>query len=386
MKPRSSAVRAIAATALVLSLLLNLLWVGLNVGDLRDYGSFITAGKAQSDGDNPYGVYEDTYRTTFDGEDIDLPNLNPPVSIYGFQALAEVNPGLGKGAIVTLSAALYAGVIVALMLRYPEKKTPLIALWAVSLAGVWHVLELGQIYIPLLAATTGAWLVQDRRPLLAGVLIGLTIAMKPTFAIWPLLLLLSGERKTSLSALATAASVSAVPLVLDGPGIYRQWLDASSAFTGLEMPANSALIAVFARMGLDEVGIAASIGVVAALVRFAMRSHPTPEQVASAAIIGALLLGPITWSGYSLFVLPVLMARPWQGWEKVAAVLLAVPVPVVLLLMPLNIVTTVLVGPLYGWSLLILFGLVMRDGLRSRPAVESPTPLRTRDDQEAIAA
>jgi hypothetical protein len=84
--------------------------------------------------------------------------------------------------------------------------------------------------------------------------------------------------------------------------------------------------------------------------------------------------------------LPVLMARLWCGWERVAAALLAVPVPIVLALMPLNAVTEVVVGPLYGWSLLILLGLIARDALNARAAATAVTPLRTRDDQEALAA
>ncbi|MGE0058096.1 MAG: glycosyltransferase family 87 protein [Dehalococcoidia bacterium] len=361
MKPR-----VLAATLIVLALLLNLLWVAYSVSDLRDYGSFIAAGRASSDGDNPYGVYEDTYRTTFQGEDIDLPNLNPPVSVYAFEALAKVNPGLGKGAVVALSIGLYAGVIALLARRYPDKRAPLVILWAVSLAGFWHTLELGQVYIPLLAAFTGAWLLLDRRPVLAGLLLGLTIALKPNFALLPVLLLASGERRSSLSALGSAAAISALPLLVDGTTIYRQWLDASRAFTGLEMPGNSALVAIFARAGLDAVGYVASAVLVAALLVYARRANRTREQLMTAGVLGALLLGPITWSGYTLFALPVLMARRWGTWERTAAVLLAVPVPVVLILMPLNTITSVVIGPLYGWGLLILLGLVARDAWQQR--------------------
>nr|ART40090.1 K409 [uncultured bacterium] len=380
MKPR-----VLAASLLVLALLLNLLWVAYSVGDLRDYGSFIAAGEAKSDGDDPYGVYEDTYRTTYQGKDVDLPNLNPPVSVYAFQALAEVNPGLGKGAVVAASIGLYACVIVLLVRRYPDKRTPLVILWAVSLAGFWHTLELGQVYIPLLAAFTGAWLLQDRRPILAGVLLGLTIALKPNFALLPVLLLIGGERRSSLSALATAAAVSALPLLLDGTAIYRQWLDASRDFAGLEMPGNSALVAMFTRTGLVEVGYVVSVALVAALLVYAKRGGATREQLMAAGVIGALLLGPITWSGYTLFALPVLMARRWGNWERTAAALLAVPVPLVLILMPLNTLTAVLIGPLYGWGLLILLGLAARDAWMQRFAAQSMGPA-TLADERALAA
>ena len=69
-----------------------------------------------------------------------------------------------------------------------------------------------------------------------------------------------------------------------------------------------------------------------------------------------------------------------------SASLLAVPVPFVLLLMPLNTVTMVLIGPLYGWSLLILFGLITCDTLRSRRRETDLTPLQANDEQRALAA
>jgi hypothetical protein len=378
--------RVLAGSLLVFAIALNLLWVAMNVGDLRDYGSFIAAGKAASRGDNPYGVYEDTYETTYNGAQIDLPNLNPPISLYAFEGLSKVDPGLGKGTIVALSAGLYAAVIVMLLRRYPEKRTPLVLIWAVSLAGFWHTLELGQVYIPLLAAMTGAWLLQDRRPLLAGVLLGVVIAIKPNFALLPLLLFIAGDRRLSLSSLATAAGLSAVPLLLDGPSVYRQWQEASRAFAGLEMPGNSSLVAIFARAGVSELGYAASALLVIAMAAFAYRVRPSTEQLFAAGLVGALLLGPITWSGYTLFVLPVLIARPWQRWEPAAAALLAVPVPFVLGIMPLNVLSEVLIGPLYGWGLLILLGLLVRDAwLRRRPAVDYVT-VGPADEPEALAA
>jgi hypothetical protein len=381
MKPR-----VLAANLLVLAIALNLLWVAVNVGDLRDYGSFIAAGKAASRDDNPYGVYEDTYKTTYDGAEIDLPNLNPPVSLYAFEGLSKVEPGLGKGAVVALSAGLYAGIIAMLARRYPEKRTPLVMLWAVSLAGFWHTLELGQVYIPLLAAVTGAWLLQDRRPILAGVLLGLAVAIKPNFALVPLLLFIAGDRRLSLSSLVTAAGLSAVPLLLEGPAVYRQWLEASRAFAGLEMPGNSSLVAIFARAGVGKLGYVAAALLVIAMAVFAYRMRPSTEQLFGAGLVGALLLGPITWSGYTLFALPVLIARSWRSWEPAAAALLAVPVPFVLGLMPLDVVSAVLIGPLYGWALLILLGLVVRDAwLQSRPATDLPA-VHPVDEPEALAA
>jgi hypothetical protein len=387
MKPRVRIyARVLISVVLAMSLLLQLVWVAVNVGDLRDYGSFIAAGKAVEDGDNPYGVYEDTYRTTYANFELDLPNLNPPISVYAFQALAAVDPATGKAVLNAASVLLYAAVIVALVRRYPDKRTPLVLLWALSLAGFWHVIELGQVYVPLLAAVTAAWLLQERQPLLAGVLVGLAIALKPNFAVWPLLLLLSGERRTSLSALGTAAGISAIPLLLDGPQIYRHWLEASTDFGGIEMPGNSAIVAIFARAGLDALGWAASALLVGALAVYALKARASKQELAAAGIVGALLLGPITWSGYSLFALPVLMARPWGGWERASAAFLAFPVFVLLALMPMNGVTWFIVGPVYGWGLLILLGLLGNDAVARVRQPQDVIGSELAEDQRTLAA
>jgi hypothetical protein len=51
-----------------------------------------------------------------------------------------------------LSLALYTGVVFLLNKEYPtDKKNQLLRLiWAFSLAGIWHTLQLGQIYAMLL--------------------------------------------------------------------------------------------------------------------------------------------------------------------------------------------------------------------------------------------
>ena len=374
------------AVLLLLSILLNATWVALNAGALRDYGSFIAAGKASSTSDNPYGVYENTFRVRYGDFDVDTPNLNPPVSIYPFKALAQIDPYAGKTLLNLSSIAVFAGVIAALMRAYPDKRTPMMLLWALSLAGFWHAIELGQVYMPLLAAVTAAWLLQDRRPVLAGLLIGLTIALKPNFVVWPLLLLLGGDRKTGAAALATAAGISAIPLLIDGPRVYRQWLEASQDFGGLELPGNSAIVAMFARAGLPEAGIAVSVALALALAVWAWRSGASKQELSAAGITGALLLGPITWSGYSLFVLPVLLSRQWGNWERATATLLAFPFWLVLLLMLTNQVTYMLLGPVYGWGLLIMLGLIAGDTYRRKHPAAQDAATPATGEPAALAA
>ena len=87
------------------------------------------------------------------------------------------------------------------------------------------LLYLGQIYTPLVLACIVAWLRLEKGDyLVAGIMIGLLISMKPNFAVWPVLLFLAGHRMPSVVTIATAVVIAAVPLVIFGPGIHLDWL------------------------------------------------------------------------------------------------------------------------------------------------------------------
>jgi alpha-1,2-mannosyltransferase len=56
----------------------------------RDFGSFWASGNAANRGDEPYGVYPETFRV--DGTDrTAAPNLNPPASVPPLQLLATLD-------------------------------------------------------------------------------------------------------------------------------------------------------------------------------------------------------------------------------------------------------------------------------------------------------
>ena len=365
MRPKlAQAGRFILGLVLVTAILVGIFSAFSSGRGLRDFGSFVAAGKAASNNQDPYGVYKDTYQVTFDGSLVAAPNLNPPLSIYPFRIAAGLDAPTAKVALQISSLLLYAGIVLAFLRAHRENVTPLIVIWTFSVAGLWHTLGLGQIYIPILAAVAGAWLLQPKHPAIAGLLLGLVIAFKPAFLVWPALLFLSGDRKISVTATATAAGLSLVPLLLEGPEIYRQWLSASSAFNGLEMPGNSSLVAIASRLGIPWLGLAASGLLIAGLAVWARLHHPTRRHISAAAIIGALMLGPITWSGYSLFALPVLLSRRWFGWEWAAALLLCVPFGLAFDYAAFSPAANVLLGSLYGWAIMIAFGLLCADAYR----------------------
>lgn len=372
--------RWLAWLALAFVLFINSFWA-FRPHDLFDLGSFIASGGAKNVGFNPYGIVQYKEAGVFLVEiphfTVYSPNLNPPVSVYVFQAYTRFEPHDLQRGMAILTIYIYIVTLALLARAYPDKRKPLMIMWAASLAGIAHVVELGQVYAPLLMLVTVAWLVlrNDRDSLTAGILIGLAAAIKPTFLIWPVLLFLAGDRKTSLSSIATAAGISAVPLLLDGPRIYHQWFDATQFFAaqdGYAIPGNAALIGLGARVGLEPLGWVAAVALLAGCACWCYRKRPTREQASILAMIAVLLVGPISWSGYTLFMLPVFFARPWDKATVVSAAMLAFPMWLMLALYHGGAVQELFFSSMYCWALLLVLYSV------AKPRLATTMPILSR--------
>ena len=335
-----------------LNVALGFVWALSRQRSLQDLGSFLHSGAAYREGLNPYGYYSWLSPPPISSDAL---NLNPPISVYAFQALARFEPGLIQYAFLGSSVA-FLGASVALLLReYPRERSVLTLLTILSLAGVWHTFAYLQIYAPLVLVVTVSWLLMRRgNLLLAGVAIGLVIAMKPNFAIWPLILLAAGHRQTPIAALATAATVSVIPLLLDGVTIYRQWLNLTMSFSGVEWTSNASIISLTSRLGSPIAGVVLTGALLAWLLARLRGTRPDLLYASSLAIPAVLLAGPASWAGYTLFLLPVLLSRRWTGPIWVSVLLLAVPFSLVKSVSGLGPIGNALAGPIYVWAVLLL--------------------------------
>jgi hypothetical protein len=334
-------------------------YAALSDSGLGDYASFVLAGEAHNRGWNPYashaGLANELGLTLGFEDRLYSPNLNPPLSVYPFALLADVDPDVSRLWLRVVSGGVYLAACLGLLRAYPWQRRPLIVLWLLALAGFWYTLWMGQIYILLFGAGIGAWLLLERgqNPILAGVLIGVTVAIKPNFAVWPLLLLLAGHGRPALWCGVTALLISAVPLIIEGPGIYGQWLDAARDYSRGDIAANGSLAGSAARLGFEPAGYAlgAAVAVVAAV--YARRLRPAAVEASGVALVVALLAGPLTWLGYTLFALPVLLSRRWGPWEVAVAASLVVPWGVVAS------------GEVHLAGTVVLGGLLASDAMRS---------------------
>lgn len=327
----------------------------INDEGLWDFGSFVASGRAAAEGLSPYGIYPLTLHVELPGFEAWNPNLNPPISALLFQLFEGPDPRALLEAWQWISLVFYAAAVLLLVGRFWSLEAPVIAIWAFALAGFWDTLFLGQIYLPLVFTAVLAWLLLERRRLVAaGILIGLVVCMKPNFLVWPALLMLAGYWRPALVSIGTAAVISAIPLIVYGPEVYGQWFgliesDKARAF----FLTNASLSGLAARMGMPLLGAMGSLALLAVLALWALLRRPEIMVASAFALIASLVASPLGWIHYTLFLLPVLVSRWHKPAIRIVAVILLVPVPYVIDQFAKEAWIQVTVGSIYGWALLL---------------------------------
>jgi hypothetical protein len=344
--------------------------------DLMDFGSFYASGLKIQNGENPYDpnseyIFEIEFSRV--GAGGKMMNLNPPISVVIFRSLSRFDPNQTLIVWQVISAILYAGIIFLLANTYKQNVRPGIFLWAFTLAGFWHTLVLGQIYILLLLFTVFGWIFLQRgKYFAAGIAIGLVVAIKPNFILWPIFLLFSGYYITFFVSVLSSLIVSLIPVVLYGTRIYIQWLEASTLHPEtIIMPGNNSVLGLTARFGSISTGIVISIILVLILLVLSKlkisNSMEKLEYVSGLGIIASLLASPISWTGYTILLLPIFFSlKRWTFPAIVSAAILSIPFAIVLQLFQTSFFNFVLFGWLYGWSLMLLLGDVVANTMMTR--------------------
>jgi alpha-1,2-mannosyltransferase len=258
-------------------------------------------------------------------------NLNPPISVLLFQLVAHVDPDVAFRGWQIGSALLYVAVVAWLLRTFPTPERWWLGVAMLVWSPFWSTLDLGQLYVPLLALAAIGFVFADRKPWLAGACIGLLVAIKPQYAIWPVLLVAAGHWRPSLAALLTGAAASLLPIALGHADWYAEWLAASGSLEMLVYTDNLSLPSLLTRAGvpLSTALAATAAWLVALAVTVAIRRWPT-SRTSSVALVSAALAGPVSWVGYALLLAPVLISAGGRTERMTLAVLL-LSVPGVLL-------------------------------------------------------
>ena len=191
-----------------------------------DFSSFYASGVQIRNGENPYNPdSEYVWKFNFPrvGAGGKMINLNPPITAMIFGYISRFNLHQSFRIWQAVSAMLFTGLIFVLTTLYKQNSSPLLFIWSFTLVGFWQTLTLGQIYVFLLFFIIVGWVsIQRRKYVLAGMAIGLVVAIKPNFIIWPIFLLISGYYVTLITSVLSALLISLIPVPFYGIQIYEQ--------------------------------------------------------------------------------------------------------------------------------------------------------------------
>lgn len=339
--------------------------------ELMDFGSFYASGLHIRNGENPYSP-DSEYVWKFNFSRVNaggtMINLNPPITAMIFGYIARFDPHKAFKTWQAISAILFTVLIFALTAVYQKNITPAVFIWAFTLAGFWQTLTLGQIYVFLLLFVVLGWIsIRKNRYILAGLAIGVVVAVKPNFILWPIFLLVSGYYVIFLVSVISSLLISLIPVLFYGVRVYEQWLQASSLrIETLILPGNSSILGLTARFNEITAGIIISIILVCTLLYLSKRNTSTgiesAEHISALGIIASILASPISWVGYTMFLLPIFCSmKKWNYPVIVSAVILSIPFGFIPKLWQTSFLNFVIFGWFYGWGILSLLGAVIKN-------------------------
>lgn len=211
----------------------------------------------------------------------------------------------------------------------PHRDTLLIAL---GFPAVFVCLTHGQNGFLTAALLGGGILALERKPLLAGVMIG-CLCYKPQFApVLPVLLLVGGHYRAFASAAATVLALIALTLAIWGWPVWEAFFQSLALTRGtvIENAETGAhrIVSAFAAVRLNGGSVASAYivqGIVsaAAVIGIIVARKAPPRIQAAGACAAALLATPYAFD-YDMVVLGIGIAflaaealeRGWRAWEK----------------------------------------------------------------------
>jgi hypothetical protein len=226
-----------------------------------------------------------------------LVNLNPPVWTVLFVPFGLLEPMVAYWVFGAVTTVLFVGCMWLVARELGVARWPVVVVLLVS-SPFMGTFGLGQVYGVLLTGLTAYWLATRRgKHVLAGVFLGLAIALKPTLA--PLLLLPLVQRHWSTLKAAVGGIVGAtlVGVVVAGPSTTLRWLSVISG-EGINTFGDNASLPAF----VVRIGGPAWLGFVLGVAAIVFTVRRTTNLWALTA--ATLLLSPIAWHNYLVLVFP----------------------------------------------------------------------------------
>nr|CTQ92255.1 Probable conserved integral membrane protein [Kibdelosporangium sp. MJ126-NF4] len=255
-----------------------------------------------------------------------MTNLNPPFWTVVLVPFGLVKPLTAYWLFGVLTAGLVvgAGLLVARELGVSGWTKALVSAAFLASSPLMGTVALGQVYGVLVMGLALAWVAHRRgKPVLAGIALGLVIAIKPTLV--PILLLPVVQRqwRTVLAAVGGAVAATLVGLVVAGPHTTWRWLQVLRIEPLSTFGDNASLPSFVARLGGPAWLGYAVAGVLVVLTLRRVRHDP---DIALWAVTAAtLLLSPVAWHNYLVLCFPGVFVVLSRRRIATATLLLALP-------------------------------------------------------------
>jgi hypothetical protein len=348
---------------LLLFLLINFEWI-LHYTNVQDFGSFYDSSLAFKNGLNPYSdKLPNIYTPLFEGNPIPSPNLNPPPFFLLSPVFLIADIYTSYRIWQTVSMFMF---IISITIWFKINGKNKIPIWTIlislSFAGIWTTLKNGQIYFFLLLSLTFAiYFIKTDSSILAGFCIGLICALKPNFTIIILGFLIT--KRILLFSYSTFFTLLLylIPLVFWGITPYHQWLEATQNFTGYAVTGNGSIIGLFSRAHMTEWGIFVSVLIMIAGLLLLRYIRINDIDLLTICVLLSLICSPITWTGYTVFLIPFFILSTWRIHHWISGILLTIPISVTFASANQSLISLYTIGWVYGFALIILFtGYIMQ--------------------------
>ena len=185
-----------------------------------------------------------------------LTNLNPPLLTVLLAPFAWLDALTAYRVWVGLSVLMVLGSLLVVARELRLRPVPVVFVMAAVLASspLHGTLVLGQIYPVLLVGLVAGWVAERRgRPVLAAVLFGITVSLKPSLA--PVLLLYVAQRRWAplRAGVASAVVASLLGVAVCGPASGLAWLHIAFNSPVPDTVDNASLPGLAVRLGLPPV-------------------------------------------------------------------------------------------------------------------------------------
>ena len=314
-----------------------------------DLDCFLSSGAAVMRGDNPYSARAAHYST----DQAPSYNLNAPLSLLFFAPFAQLDlyafhPYWIFGSVLSFIISL-----ILLSRQYQPKQPLFLLVFAFSSFG--DTLAVGNLYLFLLLIITLAWISFEKKHFgRAGLMIGLLVAIKPNFILWPILLLINRDFRVAIySFLATLLFLS-LPAIILGPSIYVDWIKLISTNPYFLDPLNVSILGIAMRLNLNWLRLPLMVMIIGSVIIWTIFMRPKTNALNGIALIYSFLASPLIWPTYSILLAPIFLSNPLSRKLQLAALILMVPTGPISYLRLFNPVAAGWISPIFTIGLIII--------------------------------